>query len=274
MIIAPENPCLYVRSPDYVAMKYTGTLYGVKLSEPVKVKVKDIKGRHKVNNIMQRKADAALIQDMREDGQHDEIILTADHYIIDGGRRFEAAKKTGMLAVEARYLEPNVPNDILAKICMGTMMLRENPTEEQQIQFIIGHFGKTDLMTNMARGRYATGQASIEKRIAEIMHFSVGRAKQLASKARKLLRAEENAKSGLGRLVDLQPGEKKFAARRLAEYDSTIKQIEDMESKLKELKLKKTELRKEAISVLPARGLKVRTPDDKVEYLRKILAKG
>lgn len=274
MISTSENPCSYVQPRDYVAMKYTGTMYGVKLSEPVQVKIKDIKGRHKVNNIMQRKADAALVKDMKEDGQHDEIILTADNYIIDGGRRYEAAKKAGIDTVEARFIEPNVQDDTLAKICMGTMMLRENPTEEQQIQFIIGHFGKTALMTNMPRGRYATGQVPIEKRIAEIMHFSTGRAKQLASKARKQLRAEQNAKGGLGRIVNLEPGEKRFAAKRLADYDSTLKQIEDMESKIKDLKMKKTELRKEALSVLPSTGLKVRTPDEKLDFLRKLLAKG
>jgi hypothetical protein len=229
-------------------------IYGVRIG-PVEIKPLSKLAIHPLNvKRTEPDPDAWMVfcQDIKQNGIRVPLLITADGKIVQGQRRFTAAKKMGLAEAPVRYLEPNPEHVTLLKIIYrDNGDTRRNYTDFELEEIVLANWEKERILMVLPRGvtRSQKQEKPLEELLPEIAAISRTRAKKILADLRRRLKEEAARK----RLPDLEDGEKRFGINRTKEWIKFEKQIESAEKKIsainekevKPLKEKQKEIEKE-----------------------------
>lgn len=203
------------------------------LSDPVEVSIDKLTLHPKVHAREvdpdeQRRFD----KDIAQHGVRDPIIVTPGNEILNGRRRFTAAKKADRKKILVRYVKSELTDTALRQIIFGMNNQAKNWSFEEQVANVIKEYGRNTLLATQAGGsRYRGKIMRLDEIVSMEFLISEARAREILSAARKQLKGKT---TNVGRNI---PDELKERIRgALQNYVKKHQRVEKIEAQLKEEK--------------------------------------
>lgn len=239
---------------------------GVRVSDIIEeFPVSKVKGVSKVNlYVTGRKADSVLIDDIRENGLQEPLVLDANLEIVRGRRRFAAIERLGHKTVKVRILETGVDEEKLAEVCYSDF-LRENLTEEQQVEVIEKHFGKKAIMAPPK----SPEAREILKNVVRVLRVKNDRARELLAITRRKIFREEMDKNPERERFTFPEESFNYAKIRIERLEKVAEKIANRKAALAEDEEEKRLIEKELLDIIP-RGSGIRGgKENRLEAIRR-----
>lgn len=226
-----------IKSVEIITMK-TELIYGVKVGPLVRVKITDM-AIHPLN--LKRKepdpeAWMVFFQDIKKNGVHNPILLSADGKILQGQRRYTAAKKAGFTELPARYIEPNPEHTALLKIIYrDNGETRRNYTDTELEDIVLANWSRERVLQVLPRGVTVSksSEKPLEKLLPEIAAITRSRAKKVLAGLRKRLKEEQGRKKN----PDLIDGEIRYGTNRAREWIRYESKLEGARAKVHRIEI-------------------------------------
>lgn len=223
-------------------MKQFEDIYGVRIGPVEEVDLSKLRV-HPLNVVRHEPDQEAWIvftQDIKQRGIQVPLVLTHDNRILQGQRRFLAARKVGLKTAPARRLEPNPDLFALLKIIYrDNGETRRNYTDEEIERIVLANFDRERILQVLPRGATKSKSSNallqpLEILLPEIAAISRARAKRILAALRNRLKLEASRKKTL----ELADGEVRFGVNRAREWMKFQKQIEILEERVLEIRQK------------------------------------
>lgn len=214
-------------------------------SEIKQIKIDDL-AIHKDNFFrdVDRESQKEFDSDIASQGVQDPIVLTKDknsnglYEILNGARRYRAAKKAGFKTIPAKHVLSELTNHVRARVMVAQNGFAKDYTPENRKRVILIWFGKDEVLQDDRGGSYGNKFASrkefktpIRRKIMDMFGWPLGTVNRDLKELRDELKAQDRKPPK--ELPELLDGEIRYFNNRILDWWEAEKQKSNVKASLR-----------------------------------------